>query len=97
MGAGTTSGREPIKVEAYSGYKAGETPRRIFLVGRSYDVNLIVFRKRVVDLKSYEEEDHFRIELKNYGTVNVVYKPHSDLWELDTTLKPETTFASSFE
>jgi hypothetical protein len=97
MSAGSKTGREPIKVEAYAGYKAGETPRKVFLIGRSYDVNLVVFRKRVVDLKSYEEEDHFRIELKNYGTVNIVYKPHSGIWELDTSLKPEQTFASMFD
>ena len=92
MGADGRKGRVPIKVEAYAGYKAGETPRKVFLLGRSYDVNLIVFRKRVADLKTYEEEEHFRIELKNYGTVNIIYRPHSDIWELDTTLKQETTF-----
>jgi hypothetical protein len=97
MGSVIKKERIPVEVEAYAGYKAGETPRKIFLMGRSYDVNLIVFRKRVVDLKSYEEEDHFRIELKNYGTVHVVYKSQAGIWELDTSVKPETTFAQMFE
>ena len=94
MNAVSKKGREPIKVEAYAGYKVGETPRKVFLIGRSYDVNLVVYRKRIIDLASYEEEEHFRVELENYGVVNVVYNPRAGTWELDTTIKPEKTFAS---
>jgi hypothetical protein len=85
--------REQVQVEAYSGYKAGETPRRIFLMGKSYDVNLIVYRKRVMDLKTYEIEEYFRIEVKDYGTVNVIYKPRTGIWEIDMDIKPDRTFA----
>ncbi len=87
--------REHVKVEAYSGYKAGETPRRIFLSGKSYDVNLIVFRKKIMDLNTYEVEDHFRIEVKDYGTVNVIYKPRTGIWDIDKGITPGRPFSET--
>ncbi len=89
--------RTPIQVEAYSGYKAGETPRSILLLGRRYPVNMIVYRKRVIDLDSYQEEEHFKIDLKEFGPVNVIYNPRADKWVLDTSAIPEKTFAQIFD
>ncbi len=89
--------RKPIQVEAYSGYKAGKTPRSVLLLGRRYPVNMIVYRKRVIDLDSYQEEEHFKIDLVEFGPVNVIYNPRADKWELVTSTIPEKTFAQIFD
>ena len=97
MAAGSHKNRKPIQVEAYSGYKAGETPRKVLMLGKSYDVNMIIYRKRVIDLKSYEEEEHFRIDLKGFGVVNIIYNTRADKWELDTSVIPEKSFTQIFD
>lgn len=91
--AADTKERTQIKVEAYAGYRAGETPRRVILNGRALEVEMIVYRHRVVHLDNYEEEEHFRIVLKGYGVVDIVYKPRIDRWELKKDFAPEQKFS----
>ncbi|HOX28775.1 MAG TPA: hypothetical protein PLQ76_06440 [bacterium] len=82
-----------IKVEAYAGYKAGETPRKVILNGKAFDVEMIVFRSRHVHLDTFEEEEHFKLNLKGFGEVNVVYKPRADVWEISEPIVPKKKFS----
>jgi len=84
--------REKVQVEAYAGYKAGETPRRVIMNGRNYEVGMLVYRRKITHLDNYEVEDHFLVDLKEYGPVQLVYKPRVGEWEMKKT-EPEKRFA----
>jgi hypothetical protein len=84
--------REKVQVEAYAGYKAGETPRRVIMNGRNYEVGMLVYRKKITRLDTYEVEDHFLVDLKEYGPVQLVYKPRVGEWEMEK-IEPEKRFA----
>ncbi len=82
-----------IQVEAYAGYRAGETPRSVVINGRKYDVNMIIYRKRVVQLDNYDEEEHFKLDLKGFGETDIIYKPRIDVWEIKKPVVPEKPFS----
>jgi hypothetical protein len=91
--ATTTIGREPVKVETYAGYRAGETPRHVYINGKSYDISTIIYRKRVVHLDNYDEEEHFRVEIRNYGGAVIIYHPRYGIWQMETGVVPEKKFS----
>ena len=76
------SERDEIQVEAYSGYKQGETPRKVFLNGREFPVEYIVFRNRELDVDTNQFTEHFRLKLKDYGECDIVYKEQIESWEM---------------
>jgi len=89
------AGKE-VKVESYAGYKEGETPRKIFLGGREYPVEYIVYRYRQFDLETEDYADVFKMMLKDYGECDIFYRHNLDCWELKDKKPPEKSFADEF-
>ena len=65
-----------IKVECYSGYKAEETPRRIYLGERKIEVVEIIDRWLAIDHR------YFKIKGDDNNTYIIRYDNKKNLWEL---------------
>ncbi len=81
---------EDVEVEAYAGYVAGETPRKVIINGRKFPVEYIVFKDRKCDVKTKDISEHFRLKLTDFGECDIVYDTKWDRWKLKK--KPEKTF-----
>jgi hypothetical protein len=71
-----------IRVEAYSGGRANETPRAVHINGKRYVVESLAGRWRESPRDTGEIEDHFDVTLAEYGECEIVYKHQWDRWEL---------------
>jgi len=86
-------GNENVRVECYSGYVAGETPRKVFMHGREFPVEYIVYKKKVFDVDTDEYYDHYRLKLVGYGECDLVCRSGIDCWELKDIPKPGKPFS----
>ncbi len=71
--------REPVEVEAYSGYREGETPRAVVREGRRHRVIEIQERKRFRDFQSGRTMDVFICRLDD-GRDIVLEHPEPGRW-----------------
>lgn len=84
------------KAEAYSGYVAGDTPRKVIMGGTEYPVEYIVYRNKTLNLETNSYEEIFKLKLKNYGVCDIFYKHGMEKWKLDEMEEPGTPFSEEF-
>jgi hypothetical protein len=65
-----------VTVEAYSGYRASERPRRFALEDRSYEV------VEIVDRWYSPEAEYFKVKAEDHNFYILRYDSREDEWEL---------------
>lgn len=81
---------------AYAGFKAGETPKKLVLGGKTYPVEYIVYRSKVLNLETEKFEEKHKLNLKGYGVCDVFYKFGLDKWKIDEMEEPGAPFSEGF-
>lgn len=66
-----------VQVQAYSGYKADERPRRFVLNDRPYEV------REVCDQWYGPESSYFKVRAEDQNYYILQYKPALDEWSLE--------------
>lgn len=75
-------GSKEVRVEAYSGGRANETPRAVLINGKRYVVEALAGTWRESPLETGDIEEHFDVTLAGYGECEIVYKHQWNRWEL---------------
>jgi len=71
-----------VRVETYDGYKSPENPRAVYMLGKKYDVLKVIKAWRAQREKNGLLEEHFKVELKNYGECEIIYNHEFQNWQI---------------
>jgi hypothetical protein len=63
-----------VRVSFHSGYKGEETPRSVVLKDKEFPIDRILARKRILDHKTGEVREEYKIELNGRAAILKIHE-----------------------